>query len=43
MSAAIREAMKRSGDNTIYVYVEAEELFRFPYYSPYLSCKVDCH
>jgi hypothetical protein len=42
MSAAIRDAMKRSGDNTMYVYVQAEELFRFPYFSPYLNCKVDC-
>jgi hypothetical protein len=39
----IRAELKRSGNNTIYVYVQAEELFRFPYFSPYLSCKVDCH
>jgi hypothetical protein len=43
MAEKIRAEMKRSGNNTMYVYVQAEELFRFPYYSPYLSCRVDCH
>jgi hypothetical protein len=39
----VRAEMRRSGNNTMYVYVEADELFHFPYWSPYLSCKVDCH
>jgi hypothetical protein len=43
MAEKIRWELKRSGNNTIYVYVEAEELFRFPYFSPYASCTVDCH
>jgi hypothetical protein len=43
MADKVRAEMRRSGNNTMYVYVEAQELFRFPYFSPYLNCKVDCH
>jgi len=37
MGNEIREEMKRSGDYTMYVYVDADEVLGSKYYSPYLQ------
>ena len=37
LAGRIRDEMKRAGDYTMYVYVDADEIFGNGYYSPYLQ------